>query len=290
MQNSSKVLLTEQQSADNMQTVAYTYQDTTYSVFTISCSVVSAVSSYVENKGEGKMSTRLTSRSGFTLIELLVVIAIIAILAAILFPVFMNAKAAGQRTKCLSNMREIGMAIMNYSNDWQSNTPFAYEYNGNMQDWTNLCWRGYILRYTKSKGIFSCPIKTVEPHLDRNKDPNSHYGINTYLFWNYWVAAGKPEHRGWWNLGQVPLPSKTIMICENHDGDFAGEPWNNGETNEDGAFWPYHGDEKHKGGCFIFNDGHAKWLSIWQTEAGSTPNVPKSYYLWKMKDNIQPAQ
>ncbi|HPP75822.1 MAG TPA: prepilin-type N-terminal cleavage/methylation domain-containing protein, partial [Armatimonadota bacterium] len=59
------------------------------------------------------------NKRGFTLIELLVVIAIIAILAAILFPVFLTAKAAGQRSKCMSNMRQLGMAIMNYANDWR---------------------------------------------------------------------------------------------------------------------------------------------------------------------------
>ncbi len=228
-------------------------------------------------------------RKGFTLIELLVVIAIIAILAAILFPVFMSAKQAGQRSKCLSNMREIGMAIMNYSNDWYGFTPYAYQLDGGMQNWDDQCWRGYLRKYTKSKGIFECPIKTHAPQLARVKNDRVHYGINTYLFWNYWDAAGQPQNKGKWNLSQVPIPTKTIMICENMDGDFAGEPWENIDTGTEGRFYPYHGDDNQKGGIFIFNDGHAKFLSVWQTQAGSTPQAPKSYYLWKMKDQYQPA-
>lgn len=227
------------------------------------------------------MDVRSHNQKGFTLIELLVVIAIIAILAAILFPVFISAKQAGQRTKCMANMRQLGMAIMNYSNDWQNNTPFAYEYNGNMYDWYDKTWRGYLKPYLKSRGVLRCPMKTQQPQLARVKDPNVHYGINTFLFWNYWLDQGKSEHCGWWNLGQVPQPTKTIMICENFDGDFAGEPWDNDPTGYDGKFWPYHGDDRIKGGVFIFNDGHAKWLSVLQTQE-------KNYWLWKMKDSFQP--
>ncbi|HPP74319.1 MAG TPA: hypothetical protein PLU88_04250, partial [Armatimonadota bacterium] len=160
----------------------------------------------------------------------------------------------------------------------------------NMWNWSDKTWRGYIQPYVKNKGILRCTVKTQQPQLERVKDPYVHYGINTYLFWNYWYDQGKTNHCGWWNLSQVPMPSKTIMICENFDGDFAGEPWENNDTGYDGKFWPYHSDGRIKGGVFIFNDGHAKWLSVAQTEAGSSPDAPKSYYLWKMKDSFQPAQ
>jgi len=64
-------------------------------------------------------------RNGFTLIELLVVIAIIAILAAILFPVFAQARAKARQTQCLNNMRQIGMAVQMYLNDNDEGYPFT---------------------------------------------------------------------------------------------------------------------------------------------------------------------
>ena len=133
------------------------------------------------------MITRISNRQrGFTLIELLVVIAIIAILAAILFPVFLKARTAAQTSKCMANMRQLGMAIMNYSNDWNGNTPFAYDVRDrSMYDWCDWCWRGYIRKYTKSKGVFRCSIKTHDLNplqQARVKDPYVHYGINTWLF------------------------------------------------------------------------------------------------------------
>ena len=233
------------------------------------------------------MSKRIHKWYGFTLIELLVVIAIIAILAAILFPVFMSAKRAGQRTKCMANMRQLGMAIMNYANDWHNQTPFACGFNGPRdEDWSRWdinTWREHIQPYVMSRGVLHCPIqnKIIRADKIKNGDYNNHYGINSYLYHFYYVAAGLPEHLGFWDLSIVPLPSKTIMICENCDGDFAGEPWDNDFTGKDGQFWPYHSDEGVKGGVFIFNDGHARWLSAMQTQE-------KGYWLWKMKDSIQP--
>src|SRR5476651_819462 len=66
------------------------------------------------------------SRHGFTLIELLVVIAIIAILAAILFPVFARAREQARRTSCLSNMKQIGLALFMYAQDYDETLPERY--------------------------------------------------------------------------------------------------------------------------------------------------------------------
>ncbi len=68
-------------------------------------------------------STLTTGRKGFTLIELLVVIAIIAILAAILFPVFSKARAKAQQTACLSNIKQVDLALLMYVSDWDSTFP-----------------------------------------------------------------------------------------------------------------------------------------------------------------------
>src|ERR1700753_2397885 len=66
------------------------------------------------------------TRSGFTLIELLVVIAIIAILAAILFPVFAQAREKARQTTCVSNMKQIGLAVLMYANDYDEQLPWGY--------------------------------------------------------------------------------------------------------------------------------------------------------------------
>src|SRR5437879_6040384 len=82
-------------------------------------------------------------RAGFTLIELLVVIAIIAILAAILFPVFAMAREKARQTSCLSNARQMGTALMAYAQDYDENIPgtgYAYPAGGSVNDLRNMKW------------------------------------------------------------------------------------------------------------------------------------------------------
>lgn len=107
-------------------------------------------------------------KKGFTLIELLVVIAIIAILAAILFPVFARARKTAQRTSCLNNLKQIGTAIRMYSNDWEEKYPNIQGF-GPYLDTLNI-WDGVgaattserwmqhlLLPYVKNDRIFVCP-------------------------------------------------------------------------------------------------------------------------------------
>jgi prepilin-type N-terminal cleavage/methylation domain-containing protein/prepilin-type processing-associated H-X9-DG protein len=98
-------------------------------------------------------------RRGFTLIELLVVIAIIAILAAILFPVFARAREAARATTCRSNLKQIGMAVKMYVDDNDELTPFNA--NGSLWGiWSplgNVYWGMFYAPYIKSQGIFTCP-------------------------------------------------------------------------------------------------------------------------------------
>jgi prepilin-type N-terminal cleavage/methylation domain-containing protein len=98
-------------------------------------------------------------RRGFTLIELLVVIAIIAILAAILFPVFARAREQARRTSCLSNMKQIGLALHMYAQDYEETFPVRYGgsdpadfENGYQRNWKNM-----LMPYIKSKAVYKCP-------------------------------------------------------------------------------------------------------------------------------------
>jgi prepilin-type N-terminal cleavage/methylation domain-containing protein/prepilin-type processing-associated H-X9-DG protein len=108
------------------------------------------------------MSSLRRSR-GFTLIELLVVIAIIAILAAILFPVFAQAREAARKSTCQSNLKQIGLAFSMYRGDYDEFMPLGNHPTNSTCD-TNLLrtgWEGWIsnpvMTYVKNKGIWSCP-------------------------------------------------------------------------------------------------------------------------------------
>jgi len=99
---------------------------------------------------------------GFTLIELLVVIAIIAILAAILFPVFAKAREKARQTTCLTHAKELGLAMMMYAGDYDDTLPMSYYYiNGANSSNGYVQWSGLIMPYTKNMGLFVCP--THEP-------------------------------------------------------------------------------------------------------------------------------
>lgn len=101
-------------------------------------------------------------RNGFTLIELLVVIAIIAILAAILFPVFAQAREKAKQSACLSNMKQMGLALRLYADDYDGGYPAVYDDESDTNQDGRLdrqVWADKIFPYTKSRNIFACPSK-----------------------------------------------------------------------------------------------------------------------------------
>ena len=93
-----------------------------------------------------------TSFKAFTLIELLVVIAIIAILAAILFPVFAKVREKARQASCASNMKQVSLAIMQYTQDYDETFPLA---NTGLYQWSP--WNQAVLPYVKSLAVFNCP-------------------------------------------------------------------------------------------------------------------------------------
>ena len=101
-------------------------------------------------------------KTGFTLIELLVVIAIIAILAAILFPVFARARENARRASCMSNLKQIGLGIMQYTQDYDEHMPAGFLTNTGIPypdgiARTYQSWRVAIFPYVKSVQVFNCP-------------------------------------------------------------------------------------------------------------------------------------
>lgn len=101
---------------------------------------------------------RARAKRGFTLIELLVVIAIIAILAAILFPVFGRARENARRSSCMSNMKQIGLGIMQYRSDYDGKYPQAYFYNDGVSSSSLYTqWTGTTQPYVKNEQLFVCP-------------------------------------------------------------------------------------------------------------------------------------
>jgi prepilin-type N-terminal cleavage/methylation domain-containing protein/prepilin-type processing-associated H-X9-DG protein len=144
------------------------------------------------------MIKRLKAR-GFTLIELLVVIAIIAILAAILFPVFARAREAARASSCRSNLKQIGTSMLMYVQDYDETMGHS---------WLNIpgdySWKYYLQPYIKNQGVYICPSAV------QKFTPNT-YGSN-YGFYS-------PLNRQ--SLANIQVPADTLMFC---DSSYSNKP------------------------------------------------------------------
>jgi prepilin-type N-terminal cleavage/methylation domain-containing protein/prepilin-type processing-associated H-X9-DG protein len=231
------------------------------------------------------------ARRGFTLIELLVVIAIISVLAAILFPVFAQAREKARSISCLSNQRQIGTGIVMYAQDydetiipWLTRTEYAGQPRG------ERLWTGKIQPYVKNgggfpaSGIMRCPSWTEASFKKGAEDPEcdgpggldmffppvemySHYGISGHMAQAY-GSGDKAVPLRWYpgsysypaemggvtrSLVEVQRPSETVIVSD-------------GVTMFGGGFlllgFGCEAAEMHQGGAnFVFLDGHAKHLN-----------------------------
>jgi prepilin-type N-terminal cleavage/methylation domain-containing protein len=125
-------------------------------------------------------------RNGFTLIELLVVIAIIAILAAILFPVFVQAREKARQTQCLSNMRQMGLAVQMYLQDFDERFPLD-SHTGSGAYWT---WLFTLEPYTKTRLLYRCPsdpsTNWERPRPGQRTPRRVSYGTNFWMLPPLW--------------------------------------------------------------------------------------------------------
>ena len=203
---------------------------------------------------------------GFTLIELLVVIAIIAILAAILFPVFARARENARRTSCLSNLKQINLGIMQYTQDYDESYPlYRVPVASTATTVRPFGWADALQPYIKSVQILQCPSDSTGP----NDNPGA-TGYTDYAY-NLWVGGYAEQTKGVpLSLATFTQPTLTVLLADFTTGQ--SQSYTLGElsystagkmseipTSPGLAVLPT-GAIRHLDGLNLaFADGHVKW-------------------------------
>jgi len=246
-------------------------------------------------------------RTGFTLIELLVVIAIIAVLAAILFPVFAQAREKARATACLSNCRQMGIAVQIYIQDNDEGMPTVrmdmMDASGMMM--SNASWLDLVQPYIKNNLLQRCPSDNATNWEDKDMPRLSSYGFNAY-FDTVHPPYGDPMNPRTIHLAAVTYPAETIFAAE-----LAEKNSKTGVAISEDHFMPmFWGDPAHvdpgmggmdsgimgsgyqwdmdkqepttvairrhqEGSNYVFVDGHARWhrfAATWQQTMGQPPS------------------
>jgi prepilin-type N-terminal cleavage/methylation domain-containing protein/prepilin-type processing-associated H-X9-DG protein len=216
-------------------------------------------------------------RRGFTLIELLVVIAIIAVLAAILFPVFAQAREKARQTACLSNLRQVGLGLQMYAQDWDEILPpqrgFDVVNFGDPKAQANFL--GSLIPYTKNRAIFVCP-SSVDANTVYKGSGCTELSCSS-LHGNA-VVMGRP-------LAAMPAPADIIYLDENRfrwhiawlrpqlvdvkRGRYQWWHWDKGPEKLE-----QYNNVHSNGGNLVFVDGHAKYKPYRQLRSGDFGLVP----------------
>ena len=148
-----------------------------------------------------KCAGATSARQAFTLIELLVVIAIIAILAAILFPVFAQAREKARQTSCLSNIKQLGLAMMQYNQD--------YDETFTGSDFYGQGWAEDLYPYVKSPGVYKCPDDGRDPFHPIYQPYVISYAGNANV-----LDYTRTQLAQAMNLSQIGSPSTTVLLYE----------------------------------------------------------------------------
>ncbi len=228
---------------------------------------------------------------GFTLIELLVVIAIIAILAAILFPVFAKAREKARQTACLSNLKQLGLGVTQYIQDYDEQFPCSLRLGNGpyspLDGATTPSWFNSIYPYTKSMAINICPDAPPTTVKDTNQPPMansaSSYSYNGLLGTVTDFTFVLPNAPPIAAIGGIPRPSE-VMEFED-----TGQTWRNSQPfprNSSGQWRdPVHTGlvskslQLHSDGMnMVFVDGHAKWIPASAVMVGTTYYPSGKYY------------
>ncbi len=217
-------------------------------------------------------------RQGFTLIELLVVIAIIAILAAILFPVFAKAREKARTASCQSNLKQLALGFHMYAQDYDEVLPHSYwpvpaVIPGRVWGDSFMNNVELVYPYIKNKQVYVCPSAPPAFYVD--------YVIN----WNIWRINGPG-----YPLATIPAVSRTILLVDNSVNDGYGR-WcsyppqvSHGAVatncdNSPGIDWAADSNSvaiagRHNGGCNVaYVDGHVKWSTGRDWYASATDNM-----------------
>jgi len=239
---------------------------------------------------DGRTSLR---QAGFTLIELLVVIAIIAILAAILFPVFAKVREKARQTACSSNEKQIALGFAQYVQDNDERFPPLVQLS------TFYQWPILVTPYIKSKGVFMCPDDSGLNHSDVAPYDRESYAMNTAL------TSGGDQYTGG-SIANINYPSELCLLAENWLDPVAGQGFGYKGTNSPSTFnagytklW-YSGTAtpvttdpvptgqdfatpiaRHNGGLNVcFTDSHVKFLKFDTVFAPPAGTTPANFKLW----------
>ncbi len=234
-----------------------------------------------KGQSQGHIQVQNTGK-GFTLIELLVVIAIISILAAILFPVFARARENARRTSCLSNIKQMGLGMMQYMQDYDDVYPMHY--NGTER------WPQIMNPYVKSNQLYQCPSRDAgfEYKGDYTSAGTIGYGMNYWLNSFYYPSSTDKGIR----MAAIQRPTETVWIAEINGIPRGSDP---GVVNEHQSYPSYYGKfanptsttygmsvtpetkgrltTRHLDGLnVLWADGHAKWLKrdVLENDTGTT--------------------
>jgi prepilin-type processing-associated H-X9-DG protein len=206
------------------------------------------------------------------LIELLVVLAILTILMAILFPVFMQARAKARQTTCLSNLRNLGFAMLMYTQDADEQFPLAAYATSNFNF---VVWHDITDPYVRNKDIWRCPSSDVAI-ADAGGATTTHFGYNVrYLTTIAPDFSNANDHHAA-RLAAVARPTETVLLTDAKAS--VAESW----CGDDGKFllppsaapadcWGRPNYPHSNGGNVFWIDGHANWRNPSNFYLGQTP-------------------
>lgn len=208
-------------------------------------------------------------RGGFTLIELLIVIAIIAILAALLFPVFASARRKARQVACASHLRQLGMALILYVSDWDEQYPYGSFVASAAQRTT---WQHAMQPYYRSRQLLLCPEDPLRRQWGsvRNSHLPSSYGMATCALSGVHVGQVEDASGVIGVLDLYAVLSNPYVDCRvASEMDFNMPAREGGRRHSDGA-------------NYCFTDGHCKWLKPTQTGwvTGNTYHPSRDESMW----------